>query len=132
MNYYLSIPVFYRNHNNHSEQCEKYLLRNSFSKKYFVNSEGNQLLPDSILWRKKEAFSDGVSDSERSLFTILQEMISKKEFKEANIETEKYYYQKWFRKFFPNVENIIPHYWMPKYVSTNDPSARTLETYKNK
>ena len=132
VNYYLSIPVFYRNHNNHSEQCEKYLLRNSFSKKYFVNSEGNQLLPDSILWRKKEAFSDGVSDSERSLFTILQEMISKKEFKEANIETEKYYYQKWFRKFFPNVENIIPHYWMPKYVSTNDPSARTLETYKNK
>ena len=46
---------------------EKYWLRKAF--------DGLNLLPDEILWRKKEAFSDGVSSQEkRSWFTVLQEL----------------------------------------------------------
>jgi hypothetical protein len=35
-------------------------------------------------------------------------------------------------KEFPNCEGILPYYWMPKYTAASDPSARTLEIYKEK
>lgn len=52
-----------------SEQngVEKHLLRDSFS--------GLDLLPDQILWRRKEAFSDGVTSVKKSWFTCLQEHV---------------------------------------------------------
>jgi asparagine synthase (glutamine-hydrolysing) len=102
---------------------------------YFVNYNGNQILPNEILWRQKEAFSDGVSSKGRSLFTILQELIANqyynKNLKEYNpcIELEKKYYKEIFDKEFPNCSHILPYFWMPKYIKANDPSARTLEVY---
>ena len=134
VNYILSIPAYFRNHTN-LNQCEKYLLRQSFTKMYFVNYNGNQILPNEILWRQKEAFSDGVSSKGRSLFTILQELIANqyynKNLKEYNpcIELEKKYYKEIFDKEFPNCSHILPYFWMPKYIKANDPSARTLEVY---
>ena len=140
-NFILSIPPYFRNHKNESEKCgcvEKFILRKSFSVDYFKNCSGNQLLPNEILWRKKEAFSDGVSSHGRSLYTILQEQIAEKLNKEenncntyeANIETEKTYYKQIFTSCYPHCEHIVPYYWMPKYVVSNDPSARTLSIYK--
>lgn len=154
VNYILSIPPYFRNHNNFKEP-EKYLLRKSFSERYFCGNFGRNILPDEILWRKKEAFSDGVSSQGRSLFTILQEKIAEKlniqvnqsqtihnEEKQssveqnnvyfkfhANIDTEKKYYKEIFDKEFPNCSHIIPYFWMPKYTNATDPSARTLEVY---
>ena len=32
---------------------------------------------------------------------------------------------------FPNCENILPYYWMPKYTNATDPSARTLDFYSD-
>ena len=90
------------------------------------------MLPDEILWRRKEAFSDGVSEKGRSLYQILQEQIAYKlglSLNLQNIETEKGYYKMLFDEFFPNVENALPYYWMPKYTNATDPSARTLEIY---
>ena len=137
VNYYLSIPPYFRNHNNFNK-CEKFILRNSFNKIYFSNNEGKQILPDEVLWRKKEAFSDGVSMLNRSLYQILQEHSSQqlkltegKDFP-VNIETEKYYYKKLFDSYYPNCENIIPYFWMPKYTNATDPSARTLTFYEEK
>lgn len=131
VNYVLSIPPNIRNHKNRG-QCEKFLLRNSFS------NTTNQILPDEILWRKKEAFSDGVSSHGRSLYQILQEQIAEKLNLEENtdtympsIETEKYYYKKLFDKYFPNCSHILPYFWMPKYTNATDPSARTLAFYEN-
>ena len=142
-NFILSIPPYFRNHKNESEKekcgcVEKFILRKSFSVDYFKNCSGNQLLPNEILWRKKEAFSDGVSSHGRSLYTILQEQIAEKLNKEenncityeANIETEKTYYKQIFTSCYPHCEHIVPYYWMPKYVVSNDPSARTLSIYK--
>jgi len=137
VNYYLSIPPYFRNHKNFNK-CEKFILRNSFNKIYFSNNEGKQILPDEVLWRKKEAFSDGVSMLNRSLYQILQEHSSQKlklsEGKDfpVNIETEKYYYKKLFDNYYPNCENIIPYFWMPKYTDATDPSARTLTFYEEK
>ena len=147
VNYCLSIPAHIRNHNN-VDVMEKYLLRKSFSSEYFLNCGGNPLLPDEILWRSKEAFSDGVSSTELSLFDILQKHICD-ELKinygnqhltsdsievafPQNVETEKNYYRSIFNQYFPNCNHIIPTYWMPKYSDSakNDPSARTLTHYE--
>ena len=134
VNYVLSIPSNVRNHKN-SGQCEKFLLRNAFSNN---TNSSKQILPDEILWRKKEAFSDGVSSHGRSLYQILQEQIAEKLNLEDNtdtympsIETEKYYYKKLFDIYFPNCSHILPYFWMPKYTDATDPSARTLAFYEN-
>ena len=135
VNYVLSIPPFFRNHVNF-KRSEKYLLRNSFSILNFEDFENKQILPTSILERKKEAFSDGVSSHGRSLYMILQEYISNhlNEIEmttkyNPNIETEKYYYKQIFDKRYPNCEHILPYFWMPKYTDATDPSARTLTFY---
>jgi asparagine synthase (glutamine-hydrolysing) len=131
VNYYLSIPPYARNYTNF-EQCEKYLIRKSFSLPIFENVSGRQILPDEILWRKKEAFSDGVTGHGRSLFQILQEFISVELNLPANIETEKIYYKTIFEKYYPNMSYILPYFWMPKYTNATDPSARTLSVYNIK
>lgn len=65
--------------------CEKWLLRSSFdpssalsygSASASVSSSNTYTyLPDEVLWRTKEAFSDGVSSQKRSWFTIIKEYI---------------------------------------------------------
>ena len=42
-----------------------------------LNLTGLDLIPDEVLWRPKEAFSDGVTSQKKSLFEILQEAIDK-------------------------------------------------------
>lgn len=46
---------------------EKHLLRSAF--------DGTNLLPSNILWRHKEAFSDGVTSVKKSLFQIIHEIV---------------------------------------------------------
>jgi asparagine synthase (glutamine-hydrolysing) len=125
----LSIPSFFRNHNNFN-MPEKFLLREGF------NRHHNQLLPNNVLFRKKEAFSDGVSSHGRSLYHILQEHIALHLNVENNIKnwepclsTEKAYYKNIFEQYFPNCSSILPYFWMPKYTNATDPSARTLNFY---
>jgi asparagine synthase (glutamine-hydrolysing) len=122
----LSIPAYFRNHKNIGN-IEKFLLRFAFSKTLC----GDSLLPDSVLWRKKEAFSDGVSSKGRSLYQILQYHIAATLcMEDANIDTEKFYYKKIFDQEFPNCASLVPYYWMPKYTNATDPSARTLALYE--
>lgn len=138
VNTILAINPFYRNHKNFDE-AEKYLLRNSFKKEFYTDCFGRQILPDEILFRRKEAFSDGVSSHGRSLFTILQEFIANhydeidpltNESHKPCIDLEKRYYKEIFDKEFPNCSHILPYFWMPKYTNASDPSARTLDVYK--
>jgi asparagine synthase (glutamine-hydrolysing) len=139
VNYYLSIPQKERFEKN--KIIEKYFIRNSFTYANFEDVYGKQLLPDEILWRKKEAFSDGVTSKGRSLYVILQEFISTMMKLEnyyedniidkypPNIETEKMYYKKIFDSYYIHCDNIIPYFWMPRYTNATDPSARTLSLY---
>jgi len=136
--YYLSIPAHIRFNTN--KRCEKFLIRQSFDYSYFLNSAEKPLLPKEILWRRKEAFSDGVSHHSRSLYEILQEHamkemngVEKKIYAENTPTTaEQAYYRKLFEDFYPGHGKIVPYFWMPKYVDANDASARTLEIYKTK
>ena len=155
-NYYLSIPQKIRFETN--KKMEKFLLRNSFRLEKFQDIYGKQILPDEILWRRKEAFSDGVSNKGRSLYVILQEAISLKmrlenyysdgnninnvydnavtnkaidDLYPANLQTEKLFYKKLFDHYYPNCSQLVPYYWMPKYTEAKDPSARTLELYNS-
>jgi len=135
--YYLSIHPSVRFHPK-NKLCEKHLLRTAFSKDFFKNTEGKPILPDEIIWRTKEAFSDGVSKTTRSLYEIIQDYImnnidSEKKIDISNIisktEIEKKYYKFIFNSFYKGIDNIIPYYWMPRYVNATDASARTLDIY---
>ena len=131
--YYLSIPIEYRNHNN-LKQCEKFLIRKA------IELYDSELLPKEILWRKKEAFSDGVSSLNKSWYEIIQDnlknnnSIEEKEYLyNPPITLEQKYYRQIFEDEFPNCEKVIPYFWMPKFIeNANDASARTLNIYNKK
>jgi asparagine synthase (glutamine-hydrolysing) len=130
-------------------EVEKYWLRHAFSPENFKPESGlESFLPDAVLWRKKEAFSDGVSSSDRSLYHILQEYcqipVPLENYKtyedrtKANLSNvkinwpktaEQYYYRFIFETFYPGLGNVVPYFWMPKYVKATDASARTLDIY---
>lgn len=119
---------------------EKWWLRKAF--------EGYDLIPDEVLWRKKEAFSDGISGAQKSWFQIIQEKCEHEISDEAlatannvyNDNTprtkEALYFRHSFNRQFPGMDHVIPRYWLPKFSQNGsvvkdyvDPSARTLEVY---
>ena len=100
---------------------DKQLMREAF--------QGNWL-PDEVLWREKEAFSDGVSSVEKSWFQEIKDRLG------ADYDVgpvtphpptvEARWYRSIFDSHFPNVGDPWP-YWMPRWSpETTDPSARTL------
>lgn len=113
-------------------KMEKQILRDSF-KGY---------LPNSILYRKKEQFSDGVSgfngkennwidalkDFSENLFTDSQfKEISKTYTHNTPSTKEQLYYRILFHKIFKNIpessQNTV-HYWEPNWSDSKDPSGR--------
>jgi asparagine synthase (glutamine-hydrolysing) len=44
---------------------------------------------------------------------------------------EQYFYRYVFESSYLGMGNIIPYFWMPKYVDATDASARTLATYQS-
>lgn len=105
-------------------RCEKYILRKAF--------EG--FLPEDILWRKKEAFSDGVSSLTKSWYQYIQEMAETKISDEIFNPTafpskEAMYFKLIFDKVFPKYD-LKMDYWLPKWCgNVKDPSARVLTIY---
>ncbi|XP_041979782.1 asparagine synthetase [glutamine-hydrolyzing] [Aricia agestis] len=127
-NHYLNVDAKLKTPQN---GVEKHLLRQSFA--------NSGLLPDSILWRHKEAFSDGVASVKKSLFTTIDEIIRER-FSKHDEEypgtqpttVESKYYRHVFEKSFPGQYNFTPYYWMPKWVQVSDPSARFIKHYAAK
>ena len=117
--------------------CEKWILREAFA--------GSGLLPHEILWRKKEAFSDGVSGShttDKSWYQICQSKSLEEvgddwktkasSFVHLTPQTaEAYYYRIVFDRFYRNAQTaVVPYHWMPRWIpGATDPSARTLDVY---
>ena len=112
----------------------KYLLRHAFEK--------DGLLPDSILWREKAAFSDAVG---HSMVDYLKEYAEKQytdaEFEEKKLQyayaqpftKESLLYREIFEKYYPGQAEMIVDFWMPNKswegCNVNDPSARVLANY---
>ena len=132
--YYLSIPPKMRQP---QKGIEKYLLRSAF------DGHLTEYLPDEILWRAKEGFSDGVSSLEKPWYTMLKEYCasqlqpdelekSKTKYPVNTPQTEEaYFYRKVFENNFPDQSGFTPYFWMPKWISgASDPSARTLKHFR--
>lgn len=145
--YYLSIDPNIRFENN--KICEKNIIRNAFNVPFSyvidgvkIDTNGQKILPHEILWRKKEAFSDGVSENTRSWHEIIKEKINFIKSDTSNLLTgdvilndnlltlEQEYYFRIFKQQFNDKNDklykTIPYYWMPKFVNAVDSSARTL------
>ena len=129
---YLSISLTLRYHPG-QKQCEKYLLRKAFDK-------NEEYLPNEVLWRQKEAFSDGVSSKTRSWYTIIDEFIMLTYGKQYDtIPTYKHnppttreqlFYRMIFDQYYQGQDHVIPYFWMPQFVkNARDSSARTLDVY---
>jgi asparagine synthase (glutamine-hydrolysing) len=125
VNYVASIDGKYKMPQNN---YEKYILRKAFT----------GYLPESVLWRRKATFSDAVSCSEKPWYKYIQEyadnFITDNELKISNNNETKYtkeslWYRKVFKELFP-CYNLKVDIWMPKWSSTTDPSASTLEFFK--
>ena len=135
VDYYLSLPAAWRNTNKNS--MEKQLLRQA------VATCDPLLLPVSVLFRKKEAFSDGVSSLQKSWYQIIEEKITalvesggmclptNPDYKNINLPTtlEQDYYRFLYESYYPNTAYIVPYFWMPTFVKATDASARTLALY---
>ena len=125
---YLNISVDVRNHTL-SKKIEKHFIRSA------VHKMDPTLLPYDILFRKKEAFSDGVSGLNRSWYQIIQDRLKDMVFDEKEyiynppITKEQKFYREIFDKYYPRCDHLIPYFWMPKYVNATDASARTLSLY---
>lgn len=129
INSYWKIPPNWRHPKYKS--VEKWYLRQAF--------DSSNILPWEVLWRKKEAFSDGVSGKTKSWFEIIQDhiktLVTEEEFNKSNeVSIEAYYYKKVFIEFFGSERlDILPHYWQPMWINNDgkyvDPSARTLDVY---
>jgi len=127
--YFMSLPTDWTAPLNGRD--EKSLIRKAFHACY------PGLLPDSVLFRQKEAFSDGVSSSGDSWHVRLQNHINTIEgldFDPSTIDTninppiskESLYYRALFTQHFKGMDRIIPHFWQPAFTTTQDPSAREL------
>lgn len=129
----LRIP---RNDDPNKKPIEKWLLRDSFRE--------SKILPESVLFRKKEAFSDGVSSEKKSWYQIIQEHVDTNfneeldkiyQDKAFDINTPKTKEARYFRyvyekHFGEHVDEIIPYYWLPKWCGDiHEPSARVLQVY---
>jgi len=116
LKYYMTLsPAIKTQH-----ELEKYALRKSLA----------EYLPEEVLYRPKEAMSDGVSLHGRSWSTIIQAEAIQRTGIADGFEAEKTYYLNLFQQYYRGCEKQIPYYWLPKWCGeVKDPSARVLSIY---
>ena len=121
------------------ERIEKWILRKAFE----------DYLPESIVWRQKEQFSDGVGYNWiDTLKKVVEDQISDKNMKEASSRfpfqtpttKEEYYYRSLFSQHFPSdtAASCVPQEpsvacstkialeWDEAFKSLNEPSGRAI------
>jgi len=127
----LSVPVALRRPS--ADLPEKWLLRRAF--------DDGVTLPREVLWRRKEAFSDGVSGAEKSWYEICKEKAAAAvagnwatiQWQHLTPTTaEMYLYRLLYSEMYSDgtAQVNVPYFWMPRWcVGATDPSARTLAVY---
>ena len=125
-------------------KMEKWILRKAFE----------DLLPEAIVWRQKEQFSDGVGYNWiDTLKKIAVEKVSDEEFEKAKyrfpvntpLSKEEYHYRSIFSELFPSdsATLCVPSVksvacsspaalaWDPSFQNLNDPSGRAVRSVHN-
>ena len=107
---------------------EKCILRKAF------NTPEDPYLPEEVLWRQKEQFSDGVGYNwVDELIEYCAAQVSDEQLAGANIEfpynspttKEAYLYRSIFHKYYPQVSAAqTVRKWIPKWQENQDPSGR--------
>ena len=133
MQYYMGIDPKIRMFDN--QRIEKFPLRQAFA--------DENLIPDEVLWRRKNGFSDSVSNKKRSWFEIIQSyvdtIISDSEFVRCKDDftfdtpktKEAYFFRKVYTEFYGHHQNLTPYQWLPRWCGDIvDPSARVLQIYE--
>lgn len=112
---------------------EKYILRKAF------DTPEQPFLPDEVLWRQKEQFSDGVGYNWiDQLIAHCETQVSDADFEQAeekypiNTPTTKeaFFYREIFHKHFPedtSAQTVMK--WIPKWQANTDPSGRANEAH---
>jgi asparagine synthase (glutamine-hydrolysing) len=112
----------------HEARIEKYVLRKAFDDK------NDPYLPENILWRQKEQFSDGVGYNWIDMLVeFCNKTVSDEDFAKAetlypyNTPTTKeaFYFRQIFNKHFPQdaaAKTVLK--WIPKWQANTDPSGR--------
>jgi len=132
-----SLPTFWRRPVK-GRRMEKWILRRAF--------DDGTTLPPEVLWRRKEAFSDGVSSQEKSWYQEIQDRViafmpeewyekAQRHYQHLPPQTpEQYYYRYLFEAEFSKTpsQTCVPYFWMPRWSpGATDPSARTLSVYSS-
>ena len=107
---------------------EKYILRKAF------DTPEKPYLPEEVLWRQKEQFSDGVGYNWiDTLIEYCTSQVTDTDFETAgklfpyNTPTTKeaFFYRRIFHKFYPQVSAAeTVRKWIPKWQENQDPSGR--------
>ncbi|HIE45596.1 MAG TPA: asparagine synthase B [Flavobacteriaceae bacterium] len=112
---------------------EKYILRKAF------DTKEDPFLPDEVLWRQKEQFSDGVGYSWiDTLIEYCAAQVTNLEMETASITyphntpttKEAYYIRRIFAKHFPQekaAKTVLK--WIPKWQENTDPSGRANKNH---
>lgn len=135
IDFYLQLPLEVRVPV--GEEMEKQLIREAYDE--------TDLMPKEVNWRRKEAFSDGVSsknaesDEPLKWYERIPSKISDQEFEEGKKKytfktpktKEEYLYRTIFVKYYGDQNSVeIPYTWLPRYCGDIlDPSARVLGHY---
>ncbi|NQV51079.1 MAG: asparagine synthase B, partial [Candidatus Marinimicrobia bacterium] len=124
-----------------SERMEKWILRKAFE----------NYLPESVAWRQKEQFSDGVGYSWiDSLKALVEKEVTDQQMENAKFKfpihtpqsKEEYYYRSIFAEHFPSdsAAKCVPSVpsvacstpealaWDASFQNLNDPSGRAVKT----
>jgi asparagine synthase (glutamine-hydrolysing) len=107
---------------------EKYILRKAF------DTPDNPYLPDEVLWRQKEQFSDGVGYNWiDQLIEYCSTKVTDEQLAGAAVEfpynspttKEAYFYRSIFNKYYPQLSAAqTVRKWIPKWQENQDPSGR--------
>lgn len=121
VDFYLSINPDERSFKS-GVKIEKELIRKSF--------ENENILPIEVLFRPKEAFSDGISNVKKSFFEYITDFVSNNDSDIGKFPTKeaKFYYDVFMETYPNNYE--FNGYWLPKWSGKmTEPSARCLPNY---
>ncbi|KAG5297558.1 asparagine synthetase [Histoplasma ohiense] len=118
------------------DRIEKYILRKAFDTS--DDPDAKPYLPDSILWRQKEQFSDGVGYGwidalkDNAELHVTDEMMKnpKPEWGDDVPDTkEGYWYRMMFDELFPPYCASTVMRWTPTWSKQTDPSGRAISTH---
>ncbi|MCJ1225417.1 asparagine synthetase [Toensbergia leucococca] len=122
-----------------NNRMEKYILRKAFDTS--DEPDVNPYLPQNILWRQKEQFSDGVGYGWIDALKDNAEIhVSDEQMKNPKAEwgddipdsKEAYWYRIMFDEWFPPYCASTVMRWTPTWSEQTDPSGRAIATHNDK